>query len=257
MDYSVIISLILFIIISAVIIKIVKSIFKAIAIVITILGLVCAMSAYFVYQDVADFQEGWQNQPKLFILHDNGFMLTAFKSMPGAAESLPAEISKEEITNYKEALSNKEYSKIIGDNYKIFLMDYKAFTGVETINIGKTDLSNAQIKKILSSATPTRDFANIALGTDLPLAATSEKDEQTKSLLFAALFANVIKDKGVLFIFEELKNGNIEVYPDSAIIKALRNFPYSLVKQLFTQGVEAGKEGITAAATLVDEAINN
>ncbi len=254
MDFLAIFSIIVILLVIILVTKLVKGFFKALFLVSMILTLIFGVFGYFVYTDAMEFKQGWESSPKVFLLHDNSYLISGFKADPAKEETIES-LNHETITTYKEFFSKNEYDKILDENYKLFLIDYSAFKEVPNIELLNTKLSLAQTKDLLESATPTKDFALITTGQDLAMEIDSKQDDLFKSSLFAVLFATSVNKEGPLFIIQKVKSKEIQVYPETALFKSLRLIPFSVIKQAFAQVIEAGAEGATTAAVAIKNII--
>lgn len=256
MEYLIIFAIIIILLIIGLLMRIVKGILKIFFLGSLIITIITGILCYSVYSDAIAFQQGWESAPKLFLLHDNNYLISGYMAEPNNEELPITPISKEIIKQYRESFSNEDYNTILGNNYKLFLIDFAAFNEVKEINFINTNLSLAQVKNLLESATPTKDFAKITTGMDLQINVNPNDDENFRSSVFAILFATAVTDQGPLYIVQKVKDNTIQVYPETALFKTIKLIPISFIKHAFSQVAETSKEGITAAASVVDDLID-
>lgn len=255
MDYVIIFSVISLLLLVALFARVVKGLLKGFFLVSMTLTLIMAVTSYFIYVDAADFQQGWETKPKLFLLEDKDYLVSGFKVDPDKNETGP--IPVEALKNYRESFSVKNYDKVLDGNHRLFIIDLEAFNGVSGLNILNKDLTLEQVKSIINSGAPNKEFTKLILGQEMEIKEDPEKDDMLRSTLFAGIFAKAMQERGTFFIIEEVKNQNIRVYPEGAMFKMLRLIPIGFIKQALAESAEAGKEAVTAAAAFGVRYIKN
>ncbi|MBS3112898.1 hypothetical protein J4418_02360 [Candidatus Woesearchaeota archaeon] len=256
MNYLFVFSIIFILLLLALLTKIVKGFLKMFFLASTIVTLLLVVFSYFIYIDVTEFKEGWEQSPKLFLLQDKGYLISGFKADPQNVKTPIYPLSREVMDSYKDPFTKEDYDAILGENYKLFIIDFTAFEKIDTLNVFGTELKLAQVKEMLDSDTPTKDFMEINLGQTLNLNIPKDQDEMFRSSLFSGLFANAIKKEGPLFIVSKVKDKRVLVYPETALFKSIKLIPLSLFKQAFTQVVEVSEQGAVAAAVAINNLID-
>jgi hypothetical protein len=244
----------------SVLIFVLKSVIKALTFTFMLFALVAGVYTYFLYQDIGDFKQNWESEPKLFLLHDKGYLLTGFKSDPAATASNTSVnyLTIPEMDTIKEPFSKEEYDKILGKYDRIFIIDIAAFENVDKLELQTTTLTLDETKRYLTSPTPTLDLIK-KMGLTVEsttMQVPPEKDAEMKGMLFAGLFSKGLQKQGPLFLIEQLKAENIVAYPSSLLFTTAKNIPLSWLQNLFKESVEMGKEGITAAAVLIKDTVD-
>ncbi len=233
-------------VVSGIIARVVKGMLKGFFLVSMTLTMIMAVASYLINLDAADFQQGWETKPKIFLLEDKDYLISGFKVDPDKNETGPIPIDT--LKSYRESFSAKDYDKILGKNHRLFIIDMEAFDGTSGLNILNKDLTLDQVKSIINSGAPNKEFTKLILGQEMDIKEDFEKDEMLRSTLFAGIFAKAMQERGTFFVIEEVKNQNIRVYPEGAMFKMLRLIPIGFIKQALAETAEAGKEAVTAAA---------
>ena len=230
MDLSLIITIIIFIAAAIIIFKIVKTILKTILIVLILGLLLTAIFGFFSYKDVIDLKENFESKSKLMFLRDDGNLIAGF-GMKGFEEE-PDVLTISQVIEYQNSFKKKDYKKMLGDNYKMFIFDMKAFDfdDKELDFVGKKVSKNI-LYSVLESNDP---IALYKSKTNVDPASYDINDPvELKSKVFAVLFSEAIEKKGQLFIFSEYKKKNIIIYPETALFKFIKLIPTSFIQNIF------------------------
>ncbi len=236
MDLSSIITIIIFIVVAIIIFKIVKTILKTILIVLILSFLVTAIFGFFTYQDAVELKDNLETKPKLMLLQDNekiaaGFIITDFEE---EAEFLTIN----QIVKYQNSFKKQDYKKMLGDNYKMFIIEIKAFDfdDEELDFIGKK-ISKNILYSVLKSNDPIALYKS-KTNVDPSLYGISDPVE-FKSRVFALLFSEAIEKRGQFFIFSEYKKKNIIVYPETTVFKFIKLIPTFFIKNMFEKAKDS------------------
>lgn len=236
MDLSSIITIIIFIVVAIIIFKIVKTILKTILIVLILSFLLTAIFGFFTYQDAVELKDNLETKPKLMLLQDNekiaaGFVVTDF-------EEEPEFLTISQITEYQNSFKKQDYKKMLGDNYKMFIIKIKAFDfDDEELNFIGKKVSKNILYSVLKSNDPITLYKS---KTNVDPALYGIRDHvEFKAMVFAVLFSEAIEKKGTLFIFSEYKKKNITVYPETAVFKFIKLIPTFFIKNMFEKAKDS------------------
>ena len=127
----------------------------------------------------------------------------------------------------------EDLDSILGSNYKIFIIKDSAF---DDINASIQDLSKQEIDKLIASETPIDDYIKLQMpdvsSSQLPLARQQvlsqleiEGDSEFKAALFGSLFSISIEQEGPLFLFDQFKQENVMVHPETMMFKLMKKIP--------------------------------
>ncbi len=230
MDINSIITIIIFIVAVIIIFKIVKTILKTIFVILIIGFLVTAMFGFFTYKDSVKLNEGLESQSKLMLLQDNEKIIAGFVAIDSEEEAEFLTISK--VAEYQNSFKKQEYKKMLGNNYKMLIIDLKAFDLVdEKVSFNGKELSKNFLYSVLKSNDPISLYRS-ETGINPALNGISDHVE-FKSQVFAVLFSEAIDQSGTFFIFSEYKKQNIIVYPETAVFKFIRLIPTAFISNIF------------------------
>jgi len=200
MDYILPAAIILGIIVVVLLIKVIKGFIKIMFYGILILIIMTGVFSYFMYKDVNDLSTSLTSKKNLFLLRDNTTVFAGF-SMQGLNLSNLQEVSQEQITAYNTLYMKQDYKHILESNYKLIIIDKKAFpvTG---------DFNPESIFEYLKSD------KSFQLNTNLP---------STKAIAFSYLVIYSLK-KDPAFLVKEYKKGNVMIYPETFMFKVVKFF---------------------------------
>lgn len=171
--------------------------------------LIIAAISFFIYKDVMDLKESFALSTKKVILVDGDKAIAGF--LLNGKDNAIEEYDLEKISYY---LSQKDYNKILGSSYKLFIFDISIISDLdEEIIAGQEKIK--------------RDYVISALKSS-----NFETSLQQKTDLFEDILTGNILDSKATFIFSELKKGNIRVYPETALFKAVKFVPMPFVKDM-------------------------
>jgi len=221
-----IITIIIVVLITVFVWGIFKKLFKLMFYAGVIILLLMAANAYFIYRDFMDLRENFGQSSKEAMLVDGSKVITGIVLEGGSFETL----SDQQLDEISSGLKNKNYEEILGDNYKLMILDADIVDDLdnEVEVLGQT-MSQKEIKKTLESGS------------------SSEK-----AALFAALLSKeIIANKNPLFFFSQFKDGNILIYPETALFKTVKLVPIDLFKNIAKSLFDKTKE--KANALIVEE----
>jgi len=201
-----------------------KKLFKLLFYAGIIISLLLAANLYFIYQDFQDLRENFSVSEKKVILVDDNVVLTGL--LMGEEVDL---IPNSRLIDYSSSLKNNNYEEILGDSYKLMVFD------IDIIENLDKDID-------LGIETVTSDEAAATLKSD-----TSSSQE--KAALFSVILTDeILTSKNPLFFFSEFKDGNIIIYPETALFKTVKLIPLSFIKDVGEKIFEKGKEKVKTFA---------
>jgi len=213
-----IISIIVFVLVLVLIWGLFKKLFKLMFYAGIIISLLLAANLYFIYQDFKDLRENFGISEKKVILVDGNEVLTGL--LMGEETDF---LTNTQLSDYSYSLRNDDYEEILGDSYKLMVFD-----------IGIIENLDKDID--LGIKTVTSDEAAATLKSDT----FSSKD---KAALFSVILADeILTSRNPLFFFSEFKDGNIIIYPETALFKTVKLIPLSFIKDVGEKIFEKSKE---------------
>ena len=212
-----IIAIVVFVLVLVFIWGIFKKLFKLLFYAGLIIFLLLSANLFFIYQDFKDLRENFSVSEKKVILVDDNEVLT------GLVLNEDTDLmTNEQLNDYSSYLKSKDYEKILGSSYKLMVFD------VEII-------SNLDAELEFLDKTITSEEAISILKSDI--------GPQEKAALFSIILADeILSSRNPLFFFSEFKNGNIIIYPETALFKTIKIIPLSLIKNVGEKIFEKTKQ---------------
>ena len=230
MDISSIITIIIFIVAAIIIFKIVKTILKTILVVFILGLLLTSIFGFFTYKDTVKLKDNLETESKLILLQNNEKIIAGF--ITADFEKEPEFLTISQITEYQNSLKKQDYKKMLGDNYKIFIIDMKAFDfNDEELDFVGKNVSKNTLYSVLKSNDPIILYKS-KTGVDPGLYSINDPVE-FKSQAFAVLFSEAIEKQGQFFIFNEYKKKNVIIYPETAVFKFIKLIPTAFINNIF------------------------
>ena len=203
-----------------------KKLFKLMFYAGIIILLLMAGNAYFIYLDFMDLKEKFGSSSKEVLLVDGSEVITGIVLEGDSFEAL----SNQQLNEISSELENKDYEGILGGNYKLMILDADIIKDLDNkVEVLGQAMPQEEIKKTFESGS-----------------------SMEKSALFAALLSEeIIANKNPLFFFSQFKDGNIIVYPETALFKTVKLVPIGLFNNAAKSLFERTRE--TAKAFIVEE----
>ena len=128
-----------------------------------------------------------------------------------------------QLNEYSSYLKDDDYERILGDSYKLMVFDVEIISNLDT----EIEMEGFRITTDEAASTLKSSAAN----------------PQEKAALFSVILADEILSSGnPLFFFSEFKEGNIAIYPETALFKTVKLIPLSLIENIGKKIFEEGKE---------------
>lgn len=213
---------------------------KALGLIIKIMLLLIVLIAFLaimVYKDTNDLKTGFLEYNNAFLLYENNNLYAAIilKPLKNATLSIDSfdYFTKEELDQGEEDLNNKNYSALIGDNYRLFMLKPVVLNKNYTIDL-KVKLDQGDLINILMSPDPYKVLAgkmesSLRMDSALIKKGLMEfygEEEKIKGYLFAALLANYFQQQKPGELVTNIKEGRIMVYPESISFKVMKYLPW-------------------------------
>ncbi|MFC1698301.1 hypothetical protein ACFL1H_08250 [Nanoarchaeota archaeon] len=181
----------------------IKQALKAAALVIIIGIILAVVGVFFIFQDVNDLQTKFPTEPKIFLLKEENQALVGFNVIDFANLQQDDLITADELATISQLLEQKDYKTILGDKYKLFLID---------INLIKDKLTLQELDAVRDSSTPIE--------------------------IRASIFLNALDEfQDFTLIIKEYKKGNIDIYPRTILFRAIKWIPNFVIDWIFPSSV--------------------
>jgi hypothetical protein len=218
-----IISIIVFFVVLVLVWGFFKKLFKLLFYAGLIISLILAVNLYFIYQDFDDFRENFGVSEKKVILKDGDEILTGLILDEGTSLT-----TAKQLNEYDSYLRNEDYESILGDSYKLMVFDVDIISNLDEIEMDNELITQNEAIAILTS-----------------------NDAEEKAVLFSVILAEeILSSRNPLFFLSEFKDGNIVIYPETAIFKTIKFLPLNFIEDLGKKIFEKGK---AKAISLVEQ----
>lgn len=198
----------LFVVAAVVIFKIAQSVLQGVLLVSAVLAVILAIIAVVVVKDAIDFQHNFQSGSKLLLFSaDNGTRITSGLLVKGNGS---APLSEAEVGQLNAWLGSKDYAAMRGDNFKLVVLREEPI------------LAAMPEGQVFDGSNMSREMALLQLR-----AAKVEQRAQLLSALFAMQFSG-----NPLVLVSGYKNGDVVVYPETPVFRAVRILPESLFSEV-------------------------
>ncbi len=225
--------------------KLITKGFKLFAFASLLFSLTLFISGLLLYLDIRDFQENFQDSEKIFLLSENGNILTGFTSTLQEG-SEPDEIPKERLAELQTYYNNKEYNKIKGENYKMFIIDASAFDFMEEEQEIEREKDFVYTKefvfKFIKSENLADDFSREYIKQKSIDESRLEEikkefienieEDKFRAQLFSSLLEESSKQKGPLFLILFYREGDTLIYKETILFKLIKLLPEGIMEKL-------------------------
>jgi hypothetical protein len=232
-----IITIVAIIILALVALKIMKSVMKAVFVFTGLLILAGAVFGYVLYQDVNDFRQNFQSKPSLYILEKDSKAIAAVEGIISEKNIL---VKEDRFSEIKTAALSKDYKKILGNDYRIFIMQDTAFYKTVNLTIDGSEISTEEAITALSSDIPINTFITYSgkKTTKEKVMENLNVDDESgfRSKAFLALLDSAAGEDRTGFLVAGLKNKNIEVYPNTILFSVAKSLPANFLNSFIKVG---------------------
>lgn len=192
--------------------------------------LLLVIGAVWLAMDANDLGRHFYQDEKLFLLYIDGQVSGAFVLGPS---DIPKPIG--DLSEIRSAYP--DLSKIQGEYYKVLVLNWSVVQG--DIDILNFKASSDEIKSALVSENPRQLFiekTSKALGGGMIADLTAQvlaiypSNDFFSSTMFSILAAKPLSNPDL--VFAGIKQGTVQVYPETAVFKILKILPSDLAKVL-------------------------
>lgn len=238
----------------------IKSIIKAVLAALSILSILMLVATFFVVQDTIDLQKNFMPSENLFVLKNGEKVVAAFtvKNATGDMSNAMKPLKSANLTE----IETSPQSRFKDQYYKIITVDQNAFNTslqdglTQNFDAQSLSLTKAEVEELLLSDAPLElAMSTMAQekGFDMSQLSEAEKQqavneflaqmnlesqEQFKSYLFAILLVDLVQDRGVGEVIKEFKKGNINVYPNTALFRAIKLVPSFAIDKIAARKIK-------------------
>ena len=122
-------------------------------------------------------------------------------------------MTNKQLNDYSLYLKDEKYDKILDDSYKLMVFDAEIILNLDAeIDLGDKIITSDEAITILKS---------------------KSSNAEEKAALFSILLADeILSSRNPLFFFSEFKNGNMVIYPETALFKTIKIIPVSFIEDI-------------------------
>ena len=180
--------------------------------------------------DLIEFSKDFAAQPKYVLLEDNTpfFGLTLNTNSDSQAFEV---LNNNQLDEVKSEITSEVKDKVV------FVVNKEVFRDIDTIQVPDLGITvtKDEIFDLLKSDNPNRILIRkLSQGSNLPaemMSSNPGSSDQIKAMALMLLLQKTIEQNGAEYLIDELKDGNIKVYPKRASLNILiKVIPSSLVK---------------------------
>ncbi len=217
-----------------------KKILKAIGFTLLILILFTFASGILIYLDVLDIQQNFESGQKLFLLEHQQVYVSALQIKDMQDLDTNAILTQQQI----DSIVGKSKKEILKNNYKLFIFNSKTFQDIPVVSFWEMEFANSEIFSLLESSTPINSIVTKiiekenypetmrqSLTQEFKSTMSISDDSQMKGILFMLLLEEKTKGNEKM-IFEELRNNNLTIYPETIIFKIIKTIPDSFLEKI-------------------------
>jgi hypothetical protein len=210
---------------------------------------------YLVVKDASDFKNNFSNSTSMVIVKQttNGTETFLAGATINPEQKKYDPMSKKQLANAQQLYNDDKMSTLGADYYKVFIIELKSFDDIKLYNISdqNVELNKEEIKTIMLSDDAKEDLARIVakkngMKTNDVYKDISATDEEIKAYILSYYLSTVFDTNNIANLVSQLKSGNIEVYSNTALFKAIKLVPNSLVNKLVKESV--GNSSINSTA---------
>ncbi|MBT3407120.1 hypothetical protein HN415_00385, partial [Candidatus Woesearchaeota archaeon] len=187
------------------------------------------------YMDYTSLRDGFGEEKTMFILEDNGVILTGLTSEKNE-EIIYHVFTTEELIIINEKFKDDNLKEVKGESKRLFIVNVNFFDALDedVTFVGQyvDKMKKETIKKVMVSATPLESYIDLSIINDsikdeekVNLSEEFRTDEDFRSSLFLLSTNEILEEKGVKYIYKEYKNGNVVVYPKTMVFFLIKVMP--------------------------------
>ena len=211
------------IVVSAVIIfKVAKGVIQTIFLASAVASIVLAVSAGFIVKDALDFSGKFQAESNMLLFaNSEGTALTSGIIMKDK-KSDP--LASADVARLNQFFVKNDYKSMLGGSYRLLVIKEAALT---------SSFHGKDLKELFESVSGS---------------------SEDRAALIMALYSKRVSDDP-LFLVTEYKKGNVIIYPETPVFKAVKVLPLSLVKKAAGRIAQKAGQAVSIAETGVVGAV--
>ena len=189
--------------------KVAKSVLQGVLLVSAVLSIVLGIAAVVVVKDAMDFRDNFQDGSRLMLFSGDGKTKITAGTLIGASESMKP-LSRSDVEQLSTAFSKGDYAAMKGNNFKLLIIREDA---------------------IISSLPAKIEMEGQSVGREMVLQQLLASSTEERASILAALFGFQL-GSDPLAIASNYKKGNIVVYPETPVFRAVKILPEWLFREV-------------------------
>jgi hypothetical protein len=227
-----------------------KIVFRIVSIFLALFLAIIIVTSLMVLNDANNFRKNFANSSNLFILNANGSFISGI--VLNNADTDPfAAISQDKLDSAWKEYDRENIAGLTKGYYKVFIVDIKALDDLEYTRLKdkNVDLEKSEVIRILLSKTPKNELSSIIAkdssisNNDVLQEMKGMDNDGLKAYLFSYSLTSFFDPENTDNFLIELKKGNIRVYEETMMFKAIRLVPKFLINDILKkQGSSVANE---------------
>ena len=212
------------------IIKFIKKVVHMAISLIVLVILVLSLLTFLVYSDYDSFKHGADEKYSVVLVSDGEtYIAGGYVNISNINQNQGDIRSIENISDFNTK-SNKE---ILGDNYKLFIIDIGFFEEnlPDYINYQQYTLSKRGVINVLRSSDPKSEFASTLR---LKKEDIKQNPDQLKFELAMRSLQKIVELKGKLILVSSYKTNELTVYKETMLFKLIKIAPTTYINKYIT-----------------------
>jgi hypothetical protein len=185
---------------------------------------IIAISGGLIAKDVMDIQKNLNEEQNILLFSDSnkesivsGVIVKGLEGFTGTSSTNEVSdeiisLSEEKIQELDSYFATKNYAAMLGDNYKLIIVNEAILSESLATNKSLTEDLNIDVSKI-------------------DVKASLNYVEGSQKALSQVALLSLLTEGNPLLPISEYKKGNIIVYPETTVFKIVKLFPTSLIKK--------------------------
>ncbi len=189
------------------------------------------VTGFIIFLDVKDFADTFETSPKYLILQDKVPIVgVKFDSLDNVDPSKLQSLNRQELSQVQAEINSEVKNKII------ITVDKEVFRDITTVQVkelGGITFTKDELMQLLNSGNLPQTLSN--LGINQPI-------EKVKVMTLLVLLQKTVETKGAEYLVNELKEGNIKIYPEKASVNLLiQIIPSDLINNVLPKELTSNK----------------
>ncbi|MFH1316459.1 MAG: hypothetical protein ABII01_03005 [Candidatus Woesearchaeota archaeon] len=192
---------------------------KIVHIISTLIFVVFTVLIIFIFMDVKDFQDNFQDSETRFMLVHGNEVKSAIISYSGNASFA----NESELVSYSDLLAEDNLLLVKGDAFKMFLISTKIMDEIDDYYFESDifNLTKNQAYQVLTDDNYAESLMNDSNIKDI---------SSLRAYVFSDIISNhIVGPDNQNFFIEQLKSRNIIIFPETIMFKLIRIIPISWI----------------------------